>query len=112
MAKTKYDKVTNKDSALKLVGGTSLKDRLIGWNYKQLVVAFGEPTFPTESGDGKVQKEWVFVRNSDGAAFTLYDWKSGDENYATTMNQTWNVGSKVYAGEFVDDMISLLKKKN
>ena len=41
MAKTKYDKVTNQESAYKLVGGTSLKDRLIGWNYKQLVIAFG-----------------------------------------------------------------------
>ena len=66
---------------------------------------------PEENGDGKVQKEWVFVRNSDGVAFTLYDWKSGDENYATTMNQTWNVGSKVYAGEFVNDLITILKKK-
>ena len=37
MAKTKYDKVTNQESAYKLVGGTSLKDR-IGWNYKQLVI--------------------------------------------------------------------------
>lgn len=112
MAKTKYDKVTNKDSALKIVGGTSLKDRLIGWNYKQLVVAFGEPTFSEESSDGRIQKEWVFIRNSDGAAFTLYDWKTYDETYAMTMNQNWNVGAKVYAGEFVDDLISLLKKKN
>jgi len=108
----KYNKITNKKSALDLVGGTSLKDRLIGFNYKQLVAAFGEPTIPQGSSDGKVQKEWVFVRTEDNAVFTLYDWKTYDENYTMTMNQTWNVGSKVYAGEFVNDLMVQLKKKN
>ena len=112
MAKTKYDKVTNQKYAASIIGGTSLKDRLIGWNYKQMVAAFGEPTFPEESGDGRVQKEWVFVRNADGMVFTVYDWKTYDETYVMTMNQNWNVGSKVYAGEFVDDLISMLKQKN
>ena len=27
-------------------------------------------------------------------------------------NTTWNIGSKVYAGEFVTEMITQLKKKN
>lgn len=108
----KYNKITNKESALNIVSGTSLKDRLVGFNYKQLVAAFGEPTFPTVNGDGKVQKEWVFQRKSDGVVFTLYDWKTYDENFTTTMNQTWNVGSKVYAGEFVNDLMIQLKKKN
>ena len=108
----KYSKVTNKDKALEIMSGTSLKDRLIGFNYKQLVTTFGEPTLPTESGDGKVQKQWVFVRTSDGAVFTLYDWKTGDEDFTMTMNQNWNVGGKVYAGDFVTDLISQIKKKN
>ena len=89
-----------------------MKDRLIGWNYKQLVAqAFGEPTFSEGSSDGRVQKEWVFIRTSDGEPFTIYDWKTYDETYAMTMNQNWNVGGKVYAGEFVTDMIAELKKK-
>lgn len=108
----KYNKITKKETAQDIVGGTSLKDRLVGFNYKQLVAAFGEPTFPNPSGDGKVQKEWVFQRESDGAVFTLYDWKTYDVNYTTTMLQTWNVGSKVYAGEFVTDLMVQLKKKN
>ena len=37
----KYNKITNKEKALNIMGGTSLKDRLIGFNYKQLVAAFG-----------------------------------------------------------------------
>ena len=108
----KYNKITNKDNALKNIGGTSLKDRLIGWNYKQLVAAFGEPTFSEGSSDGRVQKEWVFIRTSDGEPFTIYDWKTYDETYAMTMNQNWNVGAKVYAGEFVTDMIAELKRRN
>lgn len=108
----KYNKITKQENALKLIGGTSLKDRLVGFNYKQLVAAFGEPTFPKDSGDGKVQKQWVFVRTSDGEAFTIYDWKTYDEEFTTTMLQTWNVGGKVYAGEFVTDMIAYIKKKN
>ena len=108
----KYNKITNKESALSIMAGTFLKDRLIGFNYKQLVAAFGEPTFPTPSDDGKVQKQWVFQRVSDGAAFVLYDWKTNDENYTMTMNQNWNVGGKVYAGDFVTDLMTQLKKKN
>lgn len=108
----KYNKITKQENALKLIRGTSLKDRLIGFNYKQLMVAFGEPTFSRVSSDGKIQKQWVFVRTSDGEVFTLYDWKTNDEDYTMTMNQNWNVGSKVYAGEFVTDMISYIKKKN
>jgi len=108
----KYNKITNKENALKLINGTSLKDRLVGFNYKQLVAAFGEPTFSAPSSDGKVQKEWVFQRVSDGAVFTVYDWKTFDDSFTTTMNQTWNVGSKVYAGEFVTDMMTYIKKKN
>ena len=108
----KYNKITKQENALKLIGGTSLKDRLVGFNYKQLVAAFGEPTFPTESDDGKIQKQWVFVRTKDNVVFTIYDWKTYDENFTTTMLQSWNIGSTEYAGEFVTDMITYLKKKN
>jgi hypothetical protein len=107
-----YNKITNKENALKLINGTSLKDRLVGFNYKQLVAAFGEPTFNSPSGDSKVQKEWVFQRKSDGAVFTLYDWKTYDVNQTENFLQTWNVGGHSYAGEFVNDLIVQLKKKN
>jgi len=108
----KYNKLTNPREAVKLTSGTSLKDRLIGFNYKQLVYTFGEPTFAFPSGDGKVQKQWVFIRESDNEVFTLYDWKTYDADRTMTMTQSWNVGSKVYAGEFVTDLIQSIKKKN
>lgn len=111
----KYIKITTESKTanpIKLVEGLSLKERLIGFNYKQLVAAFGEPTFNNMSGDGKVNKEWVFKRKLDGAVFTLYDWKTYNNDYTMTLLQTWNVSSKVYAGEFVNDLIVQLKEKN
>ena len=102
----------NPSEVVKLISGTSLKERLVGFNYKQLIAAFGEPTFDSPSDDGKVNKEWVFKRKSDGAVFTLYDWKTYDVDYTMTLLQNWNIGSKVYAGEFVNDLIVQLKKKN
>ena len=36
----------------------------------------------------------MFERKSDGVGFTLYDYKTGSENYTNTINQTWNVGGK------------------
>ena len=109
---SKYNKIVNTNSALQSIKGTSLKDRLFGFNYKQLVITFGEPTFSKVSNDGKIQKEWVFERISDGEVFTIYDWKTYDEDYTMTMNQNWNVGSRVYAGEFVTDSIESITKKN
>lgn len=106
----KYTKL-EKDAALKVIQGTSLKDRLNGWTYRQLVAAFGLPTFTNGSGDDKIQKEWVFQRD-DGEVFTLYDWKTYDVNYTTNYLSTWNVGGKTYAGEFVTDLMKQLKKKN
>ena len=107
----KYNKLTEK-TAINKMGGTSLKDRLNGWTYKQLVQAFGPPTFPNPNGDNKIQKEWVFERIEAGAIFTLYDWKKGDPDVTMNFNTTWNIGSKVYAGEFVTELITQLKKKN
>ena len=37
----KYNKITNKETALKLSSGTYLHDRLVGFNYRQLVTSFG-----------------------------------------------------------------------
>mgnify|MGYP001254324390 FL=1 len=108
----KYNIIRNKDKAGQLIGGTSRKDHLIGWSYKQLVQAFGEPTYSEVSGDGKVQKQWVFERVSDGACFTIYDWKTGDQNTTEEFTRQWTIGSKVGVGEFTLDILKQLKRKN
>lgn len=108
----KYNIIKNQKDALNLTNGTSYKDSLVGWTFNQLVKTFGKPTFDTPSGDGKVNFEWVFQRTSDGAVFTLYDWKSGSREFAEFENKRWNVGGKTYAGEFVTDLIEQIKKKH
>lgn len=72
--------------------GTSLKGYLTGVTYADLVRAFGQPTYPEPSGDGKVQKEWVF--NWKGNIYTLYDWYTKDAGYTMTELDKWNVGAK------------------
>jgi hypothetical protein len=108
----KYRIVKNQKEAAHLTNMTSYKDSLVGWTYNQLVKTFGEPVFGEPSGDGKVNFEWVFQRTSDKEVFTLYDWKSVNREFAQFENKRWNVGGKVYAGEFVTDLIEQLKKKH
>lgn len=68
--------------------------------YNQLVNLLGEPTFPEESGDGKVQVEWVV--QFEGKLFTIYDWKTYDRDYTENVLSKFNVGGKSYAMDFID----------
>ena len=89
--------------------GTSLKGYLHNTTYAQLIEAFGQPTYSQESGDGKVQFEWIFEFN--GEIFTLYDWKTYDESYTLEEYDRWHVGAKVYSGDFEDLIEQLVNKK-
>jgi len=75
-------------------------------DYYDLVRIFGQPSIPVESGDGKVQKEWVFDYN--GEIFTIYDWKTFDEHETMTNLFTWSLGGKSFNQEFVDELLYLL----
>ena len=97
--------IKNKKEALSLAHGTSLKGYLPGVTYNDLVNAFGEPLFkPEDSGDGKVNFEWVFKFN--GEVFTVYCWKE-EENYSRLMlgkngERSFHVGGKTYSGDFIE----------
>ena len=97
--------------------GSSLKGKLkYGIKYDDLVDIFGPPTYYNESGDGKVNFEWVIeFENENGIleTFTIYDWKvDPDYSIANTGavsegkeflgGSRWHVGGKVYAGEFIE----------
>ena len=96
--------------------GSSLKGKLkYGIKYDDLVDIFGPPTYYNESGDGKVNFEWVIeFENENGIleTFTIYDWKvDPDYSIANTgavseadewYGSRWHVGGKVYAGEFIE----------
>ena len=97
--------------------GSSLKGKLkFGIKYDDLVNMFGPPTYSNESGDGKVNFEWVIeFENENGILeqYTIYDWKvdadyskknTGDISEADDWlgGSRWHVGGKVYAGEFIE----------
>ena len=106
--------------------GTSLKANLsYGISYYDLVNYLGEPTFvPEDSGDGKVNFEWVveFETEENGIeVFTIYDWKVDAEwsknntGYLDQANEwlggsRWHVGGKGYAGDFVEYLEKEIKK--
>jgi hypothetical protein len=96
----------NYDDAINRIGGTSLKGYIKEYNYSQLVAVFGQPTFSEPSDDGKVQKEWVF--DYQGDVFTIYDWKTYNNEFTTKYLDTWNIGGKVNANKFVDAVEALL----
>jgi len=102
-------KIENSEKALSMIGGISLKGYITGYTYSQIVEVIGEATFPTESGDGKVQKEWVIRDGND--VFTIYDWKTYDVEYTTTQLTCWNVGGRIYAGDFIEKIEKKLEEK-
>lgn len=68
-------------------------------NYKELIDVFGEPTYtPEDSGDGKVNYEWVIFH--DDQIFTIYDWKTYDTDYTKFCLETWSIGGNDDPSEF------------
>jgi len=100
-------KVTSKDFSFKMTNGTSLKG-YVKTNYKELFELFGEPTLPEESGDRKVQKEWVIEYKNK--YYTIYDWKTYDLEY--TMNETfaWHIGGLDNGAEFILELEDKIKQ--
>jgi hypothetical protein len=103
--------------------GTSLKGKLgYGITYNDLVNYFGNPTFG-ESGDGKVNFEWVIDFEFEGSinTFTIYDWKVDAEwskNNTGCLDQAeewfggsrWHIGGKDFAGDFIEFVEKEIKK--
>jgi len=117
---TVYDSLDAPDTS-----GTHLKGYLdYGADYYDLVDYLGEPTFlPEDSGDGKVNFEWVveFETQEKGIQlFTIYDWKVDAEWSKQNTGRTdqemsywggskWHVGGKEYAGDFIEWLDKELK---
>lgn len=68
--------------------------------YYDLVAILGEPTYKTASADDKVQKEWVL--EFEGAYFTIYDWKTYDQDYTINSLTTWSVGGTAHSTPWME----------
>lgn len=77
---------------------------LRGIKYVQLVDLLGEPTWDEPSGDDKVQKEWVCKFGDE--QFTIYDWKTYDEEYTITENDVWSVGGVTNPDRFIEALVN------
>jgi hypothetical protein len=102
MKKLEENQVGNKTN------GSGLKG-YIKCTYQDLVKVLGEPTYPEESGDSKVQKEWVVEH--DGEIFTIYDWKTYDPEYTMTELDEFNVGGHVFAGDFIAALEEMIEEE-
>ena len=89
--------------------GTSLAGYLDNVTYQDLINALGEPTFDEPSGDDKTQMEWVFEFKSN--LYTLYDWKTYDRAYTESELTRWNIGSRVNAFDFIEEMKTIIDEK-
>ena len=78
-------------------------------HFKDLVNMLGEPTLSGESGDGKVQFEWVLEH--DNRLYTIYDWKTYHAEYTLNELTTWSVGGKEYIdNDFVTEIFRLCEE--
>jgi hypothetical protein len=97
-----------KETKTKGVIGSSLKG-YINCTYQDLIRVLGEPTHPEASGDDKVQKEWVVEYN--GEVFTVYDWKTYDEEYTINELDQFHVGGKTNASDFILELEEMISNK-
>src|SRR6056300_213135 len=115
---TTYDSIDAPDTF-----GTSLKGYLdYGITYSDLIDTFGEPTYlPEDSGDGKVNFEWVIDFDFEGSinTFRIYDWKveaewskhnTGSSDQDSFFPSKWHVGGKDYAGDFIEKVSEAVNK--
>ena len=85
--------ILHKDDVKNLTNGTFRVGTLNQVTYRELLNIFGPPTYyPEDSADGKVKFEWVLFNGKD--VFTVYDYKTYDEDYTRNELTTWSVGGK------------------
>lgn len=96
------------NSIYRFTTGTFKINSLQSVTYDDIVRVFGTPSINEESGDGKIQVEWVFT--FEGKPFTIYDWKTFDRDYTLQELTTWSIGGKERDSEFIEALSELLPK--
>ena len=100
--------IYNSELAYDATNGTYKVGSLVGVSYWDLKYALGSPTFVEASGDDKIQKEWVI--NYNGETFTIYDWKTFDEEYTVCELKLWSIGGKTDPYEFEAAVLKEIEK--
>ena len=93
-AKTKLRQMTKEqfqvfDTYDDKVNGTFKIGSLDGLYFKNLTAKLGNPSV-VGSGDDKVQYEWIM--EFEGEIFTIYDWKTYDQEYTEQKLTIWSIG--------------------
>ena len=102
MRKLKVDELDNVNLNGYKVG------ELNGFTYNQIKKALGKPTFkPSDSGDGKVQYEWVVLY--DGKVFRVYDWKTYDKKYTKKSLTTCSIGGTSSGYWFLQTLVAKIQ---
>jgi hypothetical protein len=77
-------------STSKEVNGTSFHNSTVRASVNELIKIIGEPTYEDNTGEDKVNIEWV-LENEGGDVITIYDWKEYRKiGYDEKIN--WHVG--------------------
>ena len=83
--------------------------------YFELENLLGEATYPNQSADEKVQKEWVIEftplspLQEDPYLLRIYDWKTYSLWDTTNVLRTWSIGGENESGIVAMELESLLK---
>lgn len=71
--------------------GTSFHGTMIRATVRQMAAVLGDPTHVTNTGEDKVNIEWV-RRTDSGDVYTVYDWKVG-RPLADDDETEWHIGA-------------------
>ena len=90
--------------------GTSFHNVILHTTIGELVRVLGEPTYQQNTGDDKVNFDWV-CETLDGDVVTIYDWK---EYRSLTENEeiAFHLGGhkQIHTLDGKDELLRLLKK--
>jgi hypothetical protein len=93
--------------------GTSLHGVTLQSTVGELTTVLGEPTFSNNTGEDKVNYEWI-LETSSGQVFTIYDWKHYGPIRRNELIE-WHIGahsirvSNMAKNELIQEIISYQK---
>lgn len=101
---------SNTNYLYRLMTGTYKIAELQNVNYRQLVETLGPPSIAEETGDGKSFVQWVLNFNEN--IYTIYDYKTYDEDYTLNELTRWSIGGIGGSTLFTQQLKAEFKQNN